>query len=114
MDVKTLWNLTQELLERVNRLWECSHEWLNNPECSGYQPHFTTEDEWTIILYVMDVLRQVQNGTVWMSNRHTVILDHIIAVYNDMFDQMNSIMPALGKVKTQWTEDLYFAVEIAR
>jgi len=38
-------------------------------------------------------------------------LHHVITVYNDMFDHMNGIMRALAKKKTQWKEDLYFAVK---
>jgi len=49
-----------------------------------------------------------------MSNRHTVTLHRIITVYNDMFDYMDGVMRALPKNKTQWKEDLFFAVKLAR
>jgi len=49
-----------------------------------------------------------------MSQRHTITLHHVITVYNDMFDHMDSVMRALGKKKTQWKEDLFFAVKCAR
>jgi len=49
-----------------------------------------------------------------MSKRHTLTLHHIIAVYNDMFDHMDGMMRALAKKKTQWQEDLFFAVKLAR
>jgi len=49
-----------------------------------------------------------------MSKWHTVTLHHIITVYNDMFDHMDGIMQALAMKKTQWKEDLYFAVKFAR
>jgi len=48
-----------------------------------------------------------------MSKRHTVTLHYIITVYNDMFDHMDGVMRALAKKKTQWKEDLFFAVKIA-
>ena len=49
-----------------------------------------------------------------MSKRHTVTLHHVITVYNDMFDHMDGVMRALAKKKTQWKEDLFFAVKLAR
>ena len=48
-----------------------------------------------------------------MSKRHTVTLHHVITVYNDMFDHMDGVMRALDKQKTQWKEDLFFAVKLA-
>jgi len=30
-----------------------------------------------------------------------------------MFDHMDGVMRALGKKKTEWKEDLYFAVKVA-
>jgi len=49
-----------------------------------------------------------------MSKRHTVTLHHIITVYNEMFDHMDGVIRALAKKKTQWKEDLFFAVMLAR
>jgi hypothetical protein len=49
-----------------------------------------------------------------MSKRHTVTLHDGITVYNDMFDHMDGVMRALAKKKTQWKEDLFFAVKLAR
>jgi len=34
-------------------------------------------------------------------------------MYNDMFDHMDDVMRALVKKKTQWKEDLFFAVKLA-
>jgi len=48
-----------------------------------------------------------------MSKRHTVTLHHVITVFNDMFDHMDGVMSALAKQKTQWKEDLFFAVKLA-
>jgi hypothetical protein len=49
-----------------------------------------------------------------MLKRHTITLHHVITVYNDMFDHMDGVMRALAKKKTQWKEDLFFAVKYAR
>jgi len=56
-DVKTHWNSTLELLERTYQLWKFRRKWLQNPKYTDYLPLFTTQDEWTIVKYVMEVLR---------------------------------------------------------
>jgi hypothetical protein len=112
MDVKTCWNSTLELLERSYRLLEFTHEWLQNPKYSKYRALFTTQDEWMIVIYVMEVLRPFRDWTLWMSKRHTVTLHHVITVYNDMFDHQEGMMRALAKKKTPWNEDLFFAVKL--
>jgi hypothetical protein len=114
MDVKPGWNSTLELLERAYRLREFTREWLQNPKYSEYRPLFTTQDEWTIVKDVMEVLRPFRYRTLWMSNRHTVTLHRVITVYNDVFDHMDGVMLAWAKKKTQWKEDLFFAVNLAR
>jgi hypothetical protein len=114
MDVKTRWNSTLKLLERAYRLCEFTRERLKNPKFSDYRLLFTTQDEWTIVKYVMEVLRPIWYRTLWMLKRHTVTLHHVITVYNDMFDHMDGVMRALAKKKTQWKEDLFFAVKCAR
>jgi hypothetical protein len=60
MDVKTRSNSTLELLERACRLQEFSCKWLLNLKYAEYQPLFTTQDEWTIVKYVMEVLRPLR------------------------------------------------------
>jgi hypothetical protein len=112
--VKTHWNSMLELLERAYRLREFTGEWLQNPKYAEYWPLFTTQDEWTIVNYVMAVLRPFGYWTLWMSKRHTVTLYHVITVYNEMFDHMDGAMRALAKKKTQWKEDWFIAVKLAR
>jgi len=114
MDVMAHWNLTLGLLECAYRLREFTWELLKYPKSSDYWPLFPTQDDWTIVKYVMEVLRPFRYWTLWMSKRHTVTLHHVITVYNDMFTQMDGVMRALAKKKTQWKEDLYFAVKFAR
>jgi hypothetical protein len=114
MDVKTRRNSTLELLKRPYRLREFTQEWLKNPKYTDYRPLFTTQDEWTIVKYVMEVLRPFRYWTLWMSKRHTITLHHIITFYNDMFDHMDGVMRALAKGKTQWKEVLFFAVKCGR
>jgi hypothetical protein len=48
-----------------------------------------------------------------MSKRHTVTLDHVITVCDNMFHHMDGVMRALAKKKTLWKEDLFFAVKLA-
>jgi len=57
MDLKTRWNSTLELLERTHRLREFPQQWLQNPKYTQYWPLHTTQDEWTMVKYVMEVLR---------------------------------------------------------
>jgi len=114
MDVKTCWNSTPELLERTYRLRELTHDCLQTPQYSVYWPLFTTQDEWTIVKYVMEVLRPFQYWTRWMSKRHPVTLHHVITVYNDIFDHTDGVMWTLATKKTQWKNNLYFAVKLAR
>jgi len=111
MDVKTSWNSILELLERAYWLPQFTCEWLDNPKYSDYRPLFTSQDEWTIVKYVMEVLRPFRYWTLWMSKRHAVTLHHVITVFNDMFDHMDGVMRALAKKKTPWKEDLFFAVK---
>jgi hypothetical protein len=114
MDVKTHWNSTLELLECAYHLREFTHKWVQTPKYSEYWSRLTNQDEWKIVNYLMNVLRLFQYWTLWMSQRHTVPLHHVITVYNDMFDHMDGVMGALAKKKTQWKEDLFFAVKLAR
>jgi len=92
MDVKTHWNSTVELLQCTCRLCEFTHGWLQNPKYIDCWPLFTTQDEWTIVKYVVEVLRPFQYWTLWMSKRHSVTLHHVITVYYDMFDHMDGMM----------------------
>jgi hypothetical protein len=114
MYVKTPWNYTLEFLEGAYRLQEFTREWLQNPKYAEYRPLFTNHNKSTIDKYVTKVLRQFQYQTLWMSKRHTVTLHLIITVYNDMFGHMDGVMRALAKKKTQWKEDLFFAVKLAQ
>jgi len=99
VDVKTHWNLTLEFLERAYRLGEFTRKWLKHPKCSDYQSLYTTEDEWTIVKYVMEVLMPFRYWTLWMSERHMVTLHHVITVYNDRFDHMDGVLHAAAKKK---------------
>jgi len=105
MDVKTRWNSALELPERTYRIQEFTREWHQNPKYAEYRPLFTTQDEWTIIKYVREVLRPFRYWTLWMLKRHPVTLHHVMTVYNDMFDHMDGVMRALAEKKTQWMED---------
>jgi len=111
MDVQTRWNSILELLERAYPFREFTRVCLNNPKCSDYRPLITTQDEWTIVKYVMEVLRLFWYWILWMLKRHTVTLHHVMTVYYLMFDHTDGVMRALAKKKTQWKEDLFFAVK---
>jgi len=114
MDVKKCWKSTLELVECAYRSHGFTPEWLRYPKYSDYRPLFTTQDEWTIVKYVLEVSQPFQYSTLWMSKRHPIPLHYIIAVFNDMFDHMDGVMHALAMKKTQWKEDLYFAMKFAR
>ena len=114
MDVKTRWNSTLELLGRAYRLWEFTREWLQNLSYTDYQPLFTTHDVWTIVKYVMEVLRPFRYWTLWMSKRHIVTLHHLFTAYNDIFNYMDGVMGALAGKKIRLKEHLFFAVMLTR
>jgi hypothetical protein len=109
-----LWNSTLELFELVYRLRGFKREWRKNPKYNDFLPLFTAQDEWTVVKYVMEVLRAFQYWTQWMSKQHSVTLPHVITLYNDMFDHMDGVISALAKKKTPWKEDLRFVVKCAR
>jgi hypothetical protein len=56
MYVKTGWNSTLELFERAYHLWKFTRECIQNPKYSEYRPLFSTQNEWMIVTYVMEVL----------------------------------------------------------
>jgi hypothetical protein len=45
MDVKIHWNSILELLKQACQLQEFTHQWLQTPTYTEYQPLFTTQDE---------------------------------------------------------------------
>jgi len=99
--------------------WCCQPEYLGGLRVASgpiyiFADVYTTHNEWTIIKYVMEVFRPFQYWMLWMSKRHTVTLNHIITVYNDMFDHKDGFMRELAEKITQWKEDLFFAMEFAR
>ena len=113
MDVKTQWNSTMELGEQAYRLHELPRKWLKNPNQCHYRTLFTTQDEWTIVKYIMDFLRQFRYYTLWMSKMRTVTLHQVITVFNDMIEHIDGVMRALPKNKTQKKENLHLAVKFA-
>jgi hypothetical protein len=60
MGVKTHWYSTLELLKRAYRLREFTCKWLQNRKFTENWPLLATEDERTIVKYVMKVLRSFQ------------------------------------------------------
>jgi len=114
MDVKTCWNATIGLFEQANWLRESTREWLKNPKYGEYQPLFTIQAEWTNVKYVIEVLRRFRYWRLWMSKRHTVTLHNVITEFNDMFNHMDGIMRSLAKKQTQWMEDMFLEVKLAR
>jgi hypothetical protein len=111
---KKHWHSTLELLKHAYLLPEFTLERVQNSKCNIYQAMFTTQDDWTIMKYVMEVLRPFRYSTLWMSKRHTVTLHHVITVYNDNLDHIIVLMQALAEKKTEWKEDWFFAVKLAR
>jgi hypothetical protein len=114
MDVKRHWNSTLELQVPAYPLREFTRELLRNPTYTKYWTLFTIQGDWTIVKYVMEVLKALPYWTLWMLKRYTVTLHHVIAVYNDMFNHMDGMKRALAKKKTVWKEDLFFAVKLAQ
>jgi len=113
-DVQTQSNSTLEWLKCAYQFREFMRERLQNPKYSDHWRLFTTQDKWTIIKNVMEVLRPFQYWTLRMSKRHTVTLHQVLVVYNDMFDHMDGVLWALATKRTKWKENLFFTVKLAR
>jgi len=64
VDVKTRSNSTLELLKHTYRLREFTRERLQNPKYAEYRPLLTTQDEWMIVKYVMEVLTPFRYWTL--------------------------------------------------
>jgi hypothetical protein len=97
----------------ASHLLEIPCQWLQNPQRSDYQPSFTTQEEWTVVKNIIEVMGLSRYWTLWKSKRHTVTFHHSIKTYNDMFDHIDGVMRALAKKKTPRKEDLFFAVKLA-
>jgi len=108
------WNWTLELFERAYRSQVFTHKCLKHRKYSDYHRLFTTKDERTILKYIMEAGRPFWYWNLMLSKRHTVTLHHVITVCNDMFNHMDGVMRALPMKKTQWKDDLYFTVMVAR
>jgi hypothetical protein len=114
LDVKTRWNSTLEMLERAYRLRDYTAHWLKNPKYEEFRPLFTTDEEWRVVEYVLEVLRPFRYWTLWMSKRHSITLHRVIGIYNDMFDHMEGIITALSMKQTQWKIDIRRGMRAAR
>lgn len=106
LDVKTRSYSTPESLQPTDRLQEFTCQQLKNSTCGDYRPVFTTQDQWTIVTYIMEVFRPLQYWTLWMLKRHTVTLHHILIVYNAMFNHMDGNIRAFGKNITDCNQSL--------
>jgi len=105
--------LTLKLLVQAYPLGQFTCEWLKNTNYSDYQPLITTQNEWTIVKYIMEVSRTIWYWTLWMSKMHTVTQHHVVTVYNNMFDHMDGVRQSAAKKMTQWKEYFYFATKFA-
>jgi len=74
---------------------------LKNPTWTDYRPLFTTEDEWTLVKYIMLVISPFQFRTLWMSKWQTVTPFNIITLSENIFNHMDVVINAVAKKKTQ-------------
>jgi len=65
-DLNKHWNWSLELLECTYQLCEFTGEWLKTPEYTDHRPLYTIQDEWTIVKYLMEVLRPFCYWVLWM------------------------------------------------
>jgi hypothetical protein len=98
MDVKTHWNSTPQLIERASLLCKFTRKWLRNPKYCNYRPLFTTQDEWNIAKYLIEVLRPFQYWTLWMSKRHIVTLHHVITMEGRLILRSEGCPPEAFKI----------------
>jgi hypothetical protein len=62
----------------------------------------------------MGVVRPFRYRTLWMSKWHKGTLYYDTTIYNGMLHNMDRVMRLLAKNMTQWKEDLYSTVKVAR
>jgi len=110
-DVQTRWESPNRVFEQAYWLREFSSEWPKNPEYSEYQQLYTTQDKWTIVKYIMALLRPFWYWMLRISKLHTVTLHHIITVSKEMLDHIDGVMQAFAKNKTQSKEESFFAMK---
>jgi len=110
MELKALANSIQELLEWAYRLREFTPEVLPNPKYRYYWPHFVSQNHGTLVMFIIEISRPFWCLSLWILKRLTVTMHHVIAVYNNIFNSIDGIMGSLPMKKTQWEEDLFFAV----
>jgi len=86
---------------------------FQNAKYGEFQPLLTTQDEWTIVTYVVEDFSGFYYWILWILKRHTVRLHHFITIYNDMFDHMDGIIQTLPQKKARWKENFFFAMKLA-
>jgi len=114
MDETASSNLKLHWLEGACQLREFTCEWLQNPEFCEYWPLITTQDEWTSVKYVIEVIGPFQCRTLGMLKGPKAKLHHITIVYNDRFDHLNGVKRAVAKKLTPWKEDLHITVRLVQ
>jgi hypothetical protein len=115
LDVLTRWNSLLFLLERAYRCRSFTEKWLSSsPSNTKYASCLATDDEWRAIEYLIKILRPIRYWTMIFQTRRRVTLNHIITVYNDVFDHFDSVLDALKSKKAQWQIDLREATQAAR
>jgi len=72
MDVMTRWNSTLELLVQAFQLQELTHKWPKNPKNIADQQLFATQNEWTLVKYMMKGWKPFRYLTQWMPKRNMV------------------------------------------
>ena len=101
MEYKTPRNSTLKWLEWAYKLRDFTRRRLRNPKYNKYQPLFTIQDEWTILKYVMEVLKPIWCRTLLISKRHMVTLHHVSPVFNIMFNHVDGAMRAIAMKRSQ-------------
>jgi len=74
----------------------------------------TQLDEWIFVKYIKETLMAGWYWTLWMSKWLTVPPHHVRILFNGLFHHQDAVMQPPPKKKTQWEDDLYFAVKFAR
>jgi len=102
-DVSTRWNSTLAMLERAYALRVFIIHWVTQfPKHHRYQPLLLSPEEWSLIEYIMTVLKPLRQYTLWISTTSTITIHKSLAVYNEIINNFDGVIESLQRKRKPW------------